>query len=52
LGSVVAVMGSVIAGRYRVDGFIGRGSLGEVWYCVDETLGRPVAVKTFATLGL
>jgi serine/threonine-protein kinase len=45
-------MGTVIAGRYRVDRFVGRGSLGEVWHCVDQTLGRPVAAKVFATLDL
>ncbi|WP_030667927.1 serine/threonine-protein kinase [Streptomyces cellulosae] len=35
----------LIAGRYRLHDPIGRGAMGEVWRGVDETLGRPVAVK-------
>ncbi|MFI9170976.1 serine/threonine-protein kinase [Streptomyces lincolnensis] len=35
----------LIAGRYRLNDPIGRGAMGEVWRAVDETLGRPVAVK-------
>jgi tRNA A-37 threonylcarbamoyl transferase component Bud32 len=42
-----AVMGSgrLIAGRYRLDGPIGRGAMGVVWRGRDELLGRDVAVK-------
>lgn len=35
----------VIAGRYRLDRSIARGSTSEVFAAHDETLGRPVAVK-------
>jgi serine/threonine-protein kinase len=48
----LAVIGTLLAGRYRVDRLIGRGSLGEVWHCVDEMLGRPIAAKVFTTLAL
>ena len=33
-------------GRYRVEELIGRGSMGEVFRCRDEIMGRLVAVKT------
>lgn len=35
----------LIAGRYRVDRAVGRGGMGTVWLCLDETLHRLVAVK-------
>ncbi|MGZ5405546.1 MAG: serine/threonine-protein kinase [Nocardioides sp.] len=34
-----------IAGRYRVLEEAGRGGMGSVWRCVDDRLGREVAVK-------
>ncbi len=37
--------GRVIAGRYRLEGPIGRGAMGTVWRAWDEILGREVAVK-------
>jgi serine/threonine-protein kinase len=37
--------GVVVAGRYRLDGRIAAGAMGEVWRGVDTMLGRPVAVK-------
>jgi hypothetical protein len=42
-----AVMGGgrLIAGRYRLDGPIGRGAMGIVWHGRDELLARDVAVK-------
>jgi serine/threonine protein kinase len=35
----------LIGGRYRVQSAIGRGGMGTVWLCRDETLHREVAVK-------
>ena len=34
-----------LAGRYRIDGRIGRGGTGEVFHGYDERLDRPVAIK-------
>jgi eukaryotic-like serine/threonine-protein kinase len=36
---------SILAGRYRLDGRIAFGGVGEVWRAMDLVLGRPVAVK-------
>jgi serine/threonine-protein kinase len=36
---------TVLDSRYRLDGRIATGGMGEVWRGVDQTLGRPVAVK-------
>ena len=40
----------VIGGRYRVHAAIGRGGMGTVWACRDETLKRDVAVKQVGLL--
>ncbi|MCK9898978.1 serine/threonine protein kinase [Parafrankia colletiae] len=36
---------TVLDNRYRLDGRIATGGMGEVWRGLDQTLGRPVAVK-------
>ena len=36
---------AVVAGRYRLEGRIAVGGMGEVWKGTDVVLGRPVAVK-------
>ncbi|TAM56176.1 serine/threonine protein kinase [bacterium] len=38
-------IGSVLAGRYRVDSLIGSGGMADVYRGLDTTLDRPVAVK-------
>jgi serine/threonine-protein kinase len=40
-----ALPGTVIAGKYRIDGLIGRGGMGSVWSAVHLGLGQRVAVK-------
>ena len=40
----------LIGGRYRVERAIGRGGMGTVWLCRDETLHRTVAVKQVGML--
>src|ERR1700677_2734123 len=34
-----------LAGRYRIDGLLGRGGMSEVHFGYDERLDRPVAIK-------
>jgi len=40
----------LIGGRYRVESAIGKGGMGTVWLCRDETLQRNVAVKQVGLL--
>jgi serine/threonine protein kinase len=40
--------GDKLAGRYEIQGLLGQGGMGEVWRAVDQTLDRPVAVKTLS----
>jgi eukaryotic-like serine/threonine-protein kinase len=42
---VVTGTSVLVAGRYRLEGRIAAGGVGEVWKGTDEVLGRPVAVK-------
>jgi serine/threonine-protein kinase len=39
-------IGTLVAGKYRIDRLIGRGAMGAVFAADDEALGRRVAVKT------
>jgi serine/threonine-protein kinase len=43
--------GVLVAGRYQLDEFLARGSMGTVWCGVDTNLRRPVAVKLLSVEG-
>src|SRR5258708_35452249 len=40
--------GTIIAGKYRIEGLIGRGGMGSVWSAMHLTLGQRVAIKLIA----
>ena len=44
-----AVPNGLLAGKYRLEGLVGRGGMGEVRRAKDVTLGRPVAIKTLVS---
>src|SRR5262252_2130294 len=40
-----AALGTIVAGRYRLERFIGQGGMGMVWGGLDLRTGRAVALK-------
>jgi tRNA A-37 threonylcarbamoyl transferase component Bud32 len=46
-GPQIAGLGSVLAGRYRLEHCVGRGGMADVYRAQDELLHRTVAVKLF-----
>jgi serine/threonine-protein kinase len=47
--SVEVFAGQVIAGKYEIVRRIGRGSMGEVWVAMHQTLRQEVAIKLLST---
>ena len=44
-------MTELLAGRYRIDGLLGRGGMSEVYHGYDERLDRRVAIKVLRPPG-
>lgn len=44
-----AAANGLLAGKYRMEGIVGKGGMGEVRRAKDTTLGRPVAIKTLTS---
>jgi serine/threonine-protein kinase len=42
------LVGTVLEGRYRIDGVLARGGMSTVYYGTDHRLGRTVAIKVMA----
>ncbi|HJR97942.1 MAG TPA: protein kinase [Actinomycetota bacterium] len=45
ISPALALVGSLLVGRYEIRAAIGRGGMGEVFEAVDRRLGRTVAIK-------
>jgi eukaryotic-like serine/threonine-protein kinase len=49
---VIPALGSMVGGRYRVDGVLGQGGVGVVLAATDARLSRPVALKLLGSSAL
>lgn len=45
-GASLALVGTVLDGRYKIDSVLGQGGMGMVFRATQTSVGRPVAVKT------
>lgn len=42
-------LGTVVGGRYQIRGLLGKGGMGHVFLCLDQTRNMPVALKVLDT---